>query len=295
MDRTQRTAAIPDASGRTIGTQPYGHPRRRPRAVLPPRLRRHQHARHRRHGRRVHRQRLPSLQGQGVDLPGAARAVPRRSPSGPTSPSTWRSTRARSSTTSRVLAEAAREVLVTWRAHVTLFYVDAVEFDGRHIQRFYAELAARFEQFAEANRERLKLDARMRDGVPAVAGAALRGAGLHLLLLGRAHLRRREAVRAADAGGDADHRRHPAARDAAPDARAGATRLPRPARAAVRPSSRISCSTRCRSPSWSGRGAKPELAARLVAGVPGRSCRPGRAASRTTAPAAASPPLRRPA
>jgi AcrR family transcriptional regulator len=65
-----------------------------------------------------------------------------------------------------VLAEAAREVLVTWRAHVALFYVDAVEFDGRHIQRFYADLARRFEQFAETNRERLQLDARMRDGVP---------------------------------------------------------------------------------------------------------------------------------
>jgi AcrR family transcriptional regulator len=66
-----------------------------------------------------------------------------------------------------VLADAAREVLVTWRKHVTLFYVDAVEFDGRHIQRFYGDLAARFERMAEANRERLQLDARIRDGVPA--------------------------------------------------------------------------------------------------------------------------------
>ncbi len=66
-----------------------------------------------------------------------------------------------------ILAEAAQEVLQTWRPHVALFYVDAVEFDGRHIQRFYADLARRFEQFAEANRERLQLDTRMRDGVPA--------------------------------------------------------------------------------------------------------------------------------
>ncbi len=65
-----------------------------------------------------------------------------------------------------VLAEAAREVLVTWRPHVALFYVDAVEFDGRHIQRFYGDLAGRFERFAEVNRERLQLDARMRDGMP---------------------------------------------------------------------------------------------------------------------------------
>ncbi|MGD9906787.1 MAG: TetR/AcrR family transcriptional regulator [Vicinamibacterales bacterium] len=65
-----------------------------------------------------------------------------------------------------LLAEAAREVLVRWRPHVALFYVDAVEFDGRHIHRFYADLAARFERFAEDNRERLALDSRLRDGVP---------------------------------------------------------------------------------------------------------------------------------
>ena len=67
------------------------------------------------------------------------------------------------------LADAAREVLERWRAHVALFYVDAVEFDGRHIQRFYGELAARFEQFAVAHRARLQLDERLRDDVPAAA------------------------------------------------------------------------------------------------------------------------------
>ena len=72
-----------------------------------------------------------------------------------------------------VLAEAARQVLEGWRAHVALFYVDAVEFDGRHIQRFYADLAARFEQLAEANRERLHLDEGLRDDVPAAAAMLL--------------------------------------------------------------------------------------------------------------------------
>ncbi len=70
-----------------------------------------------------------------------------------------------------VMADAAREVLEKWRSHVALFYVDAVEFDGRHIQRFYGELAARFEQFVELNRDRLRLGERIRDGVP--AGVAL--------------------------------------------------------------------------------------------------------------------------
>ncbi|MEP7116969.1 MAG: helix-turn-helix domain-containing protein [Acidobacteriota bacterium] len=68
-----------------------------------------------------------------------------------------------------LLAAAAREVLERWRAHLALFYVDAVEFDGRHIQRFYAELAARFEQFAAAHRERLHLATRMHAEVPAAA------------------------------------------------------------------------------------------------------------------------------
>jgi AcrR family transcriptional regulator len=70
-----------------------------------------------------------------------------------------------------LLADAAREVLAKWPSHVALFYVDAVEFDGRHIQRFYGELAARFEQFVELNRERLRLDERIREEVP--VGVAL--------------------------------------------------------------------------------------------------------------------------
>lgn len=69
------------------------------------------------------------------------------------------------------LGEAAREVLARWRPYLALFYVDAVEFDGRHIQRFYGDLAQRFEQFAETHRTSLALDTHFRDDVP--AGAAL--------------------------------------------------------------------------------------------------------------------------
>ena len=125
-----------------------------------------------------------------------------------------------------LLADAAREVLVKWRAHVALFYVDAVEFDGRHIQRFYGELAARFEQFVELNRERLRLDDAHARRRAARGGAARRGAGLHLLLLGGVHLRRRQPARTGDTGGDADHRRHPAARHAAAAARGRPLALP---------------------------------------------------------------------
>lgn len=71
------------------------------------------------------------------------------------------------------LADAARQVLDHWRPHIALFYVDAVEFDGRHIQRFYADLAARFEQFATTNRDRLHLDESLHDDVPAAAAMLL--------------------------------------------------------------------------------------------------------------------------
>lgn len=67
------------------------------------------------------------------------------------------------------LAAAAQEVLARWRPHLALFYVDAVEFDGRHIQRFYADLTTRFQQFVDTHRERLALDRHLRPDVPAAA------------------------------------------------------------------------------------------------------------------------------
>lgn len=67
------------------------------------------------------------------------------------------------------LADAAQAVLAQWRPHIALIYVDAVEFDGRHIQRFYADLADRFQAFVDANRERLGLERHLRDEVPAAA------------------------------------------------------------------------------------------------------------------------------
>ncbi|MGE3275208.1 MAG: TetR/AcrR family transcriptional regulator [Vicinamibacterales bacterium] len=49
------------------------------------------------------------------------------------------------------LAGAAREVIAGWRPHVALMYVDVVEFDGRHIHKFYADLARRCEAFAASH------------------------------------------------------------------------------------------------------------------------------------------------
>lgn len=68
-----------------------------------------------------------------------------------------------------VLGRAAREIVTSWRQHVALIYVDVVEFEGRHIHRFYADLAERFAVILEARRHELRLDTRLRPGVPPAA------------------------------------------------------------------------------------------------------------------------------
>ena len=67
------------------------------------------------------------------------------------------------------VGQAAREVITGWRAHVALIYVDVVEFEGRHIRRFYADMATRCEAFAAAHRSELQLDERIRRGIPPAA------------------------------------------------------------------------------------------------------------------------------
>jgi len=63
------------------------------------------------------------------------------------------------------IGRAAQETIVTWRPYVALIYVDVVEFEGRHIQRFYADLAASYEKFL-ARRADLNIPARVREGIP---------------------------------------------------------------------------------------------------------------------------------
>lgn len=45
------------------------------------------------------------------------------------------------------LGEAIRESLTQTRAHVLLTYVDVLEFDGKHLRRFYDDSTARFEVY----------------------------------------------------------------------------------------------------------------------------------------------------
>jgi AcrR family transcriptional regulator len=70
------------------------------------------------------------------------------------------------------LARAARDGVEQYRAYVALIYVDVVEFEGRHIRRYYMEMADRFTRFLESHRERIRLDL-LRPGVPPTTAVML--------------------------------------------------------------------------------------------------------------------------
>jgi AcrR family transcriptional regulator len=67
------------------------------------------------------------------------------------------------------LATAARDIVAGWRRHVALIYVDVVEFEGRHIHRFYADMSTRFAHLVEEPTEQRRLAARLRPGLPPAA------------------------------------------------------------------------------------------------------------------------------
>jgi AcrR family transcriptional regulator len=68
---------------------------------------------------------------------------------------------------------AARDMVVTYRRHIALIYVDVVEFDGNHIRKFYADMADRFESFASTQPSRSISEQRLRQGVSLGAGLML--------------------------------------------------------------------------------------------------------------------------
>jgi AcrR family transcriptional regulator len=70
------------------------------------------------------------------------------------------------------IGRAAQETIVTWRPYVALIYVDVVEFEGRHIQRFYADLATSYEKFL-ARRADLNIPGRIREGIPPAVAMVL--------------------------------------------------------------------------------------------------------------------------
>jgi AcrR family transcriptional regulator len=70
------------------------------------------------------------------------------------------------------LGRAARDSVAQYRPYVALIYVDVIEFEGRHIRRFYADMAHRFQAFLEQNQDRLDL-ARLRPGVSPTAAVMI--------------------------------------------------------------------------------------------------------------------------
>jgi AcrR family transcriptional regulator len=70
------------------------------------------------------------------------------------------------------IGSAAREVIARWRPYIALFYVDVVEFEGAHIQSFYAGMAARYAAFVHS-RPDLAIQSKLREGIPAAAAMML--------------------------------------------------------------------------------------------------------------------------
>lgn len=71
------------------------------------------------------------------------------------------------------LARAAEESVRLWKRHVSLIYVDVVEFDGSHIHKFYAGMANRFATFLDRRYGPDGLAPRLRTGVSPLAAVML--------------------------------------------------------------------------------------------------------------------------
>ena len=71
------------------------------------------------------------------------------------------------------IGRAARESVARYRRHVALIYVDVVEFEGSHIRKFYSEMAGRFERFVTLHRNEIKLEGKLRPGIPPASAVML--------------------------------------------------------------------------------------------------------------------------
>jgi AcrR family transcriptional regulator len=67
------------------------------------------------------------------------------------------------------IGEATRQIVTKWRAHITLIYVDVIEFEGSHIRAFYQNMATVVERFIDARQTSLPIAEKLRPNVPAPA------------------------------------------------------------------------------------------------------------------------------
>lgn len=71
------------------------------------------------------------------------------------------------------LGRASRESVRRYKPYVALIYVDVVEFEGKHIRRFYADMARRFETSMAAHPGEKTLREKLRPGVSPVSAIML--------------------------------------------------------------------------------------------------------------------------
>ncbi len=71
------------------------------------------------------------------------------------------------------LAEAAEASVLAWERHVALIYVDVVEMQGTHIQRFYAGMAERFAAFLRRYHAQDEFEARLAPDVSPLSAVML--------------------------------------------------------------------------------------------------------------------------
>ena len=67
------------------------------------------------------------------------------------------------------LGLAARDSIREFKLYMALIYVDVIEFDGTHIQKFYGDMAKRFAQILEQEGMRERVQQRLRPGVSPVS------------------------------------------------------------------------------------------------------------------------------
>ncbi len=71
------------------------------------------------------------------------------------------------------LAAAAEASVRLWQRHVALIYVDVVEMQGTHIQRFYSSMAGRFDAFIRRYRVKDDFEARLAPEVEPLSAVML--------------------------------------------------------------------------------------------------------------------------
>lgn len=71
------------------------------------------------------------------------------------------------------LGRVTRDTVRDYRAYVALIYVDVVEFDGEHVRKFYADMAARFEKFMKEHGMEAELREKLQEGLSPTSAVML--------------------------------------------------------------------------------------------------------------------------